>query len=387
MKPSQHIPALTGIRAVAAGIVFFGHMIERHLKDVPDLLQYGWTGVNIFFALSGYLFTYLYSNDILNNTFSWKNYIKRRIIRIYPLTTLLIVITVFSLWGKLSPENVIFHLTLLHAWFPLYRMSLNSPMWTLTLEESYYFMAPILIYHLGRFYDNLSARTLSGHQGFALFIRIIIPTIVLLFLTFALSHGTTGLYQSALDYVTGFWDKGAWTFTIFGRIIDFVSGMLAASIARIILPKKRWGDVIVLVGFAVYMAAIHFIASHGGPGLAGNHRLSPYAYNGIAVGAAIIMYGLHTGGLISSILSSKPAIVLGEASFALYLIQLMPVLWWPHIGLDFQWWLEGMGLHFVVAAIISYGVLNLVSMGIFYGFERPVGAMLRKRFLPSNSSR
>lgn len=381
MKPSQHIPALTGIRAVAAGIVFFGHMIERHLSEMPDLLHYGWTGVNIFFALSGYLFTYLYSADILNGVFSWKNYIKRRIIRIYPLTTLLVVVTVFSLWGNLSPQNVILHLTLLHAWFPMYRMSLNSPMWTLTLEESYYFMAPVLIYHLGRFYENLASRRLAGQHGFGLFVRIMLPTIGLLFLTFAVSHGSTGLYQSAVDYVTGVWDQGAWTFTLFGRLIDFVSGMLAASIARIVLPKKRWGDVIILVGFVVYMTAIHFIASHGGPSLAGNHRLSPYAYNGIAVGAAIMLYGLHAGGMFSRLLSSKLAVVLGEASFALYLIQLMPFFWWPHIGLDFQRWLEGLGLHFVAAALIAYGVFNLVSMGIFYGFERPVGQFLRKKYL------
>ena len=110
MKQTKHIPALTGIRAVAAAMVFFGHMLHSRLDQTPLLVQYGWTGVNIFFALSGYLFTYLYADALLDGSFHWSEYIKRRLIRIYPLTTLLIVVAVCSAWGSYSADNIILHL-------------------------------------------------------------------------------------------------------------------------------------------------------------------------------------------------------------------------------------------------------------------------------------
>lgn len=98
-----HIPALTGVRAVAAGIVFLGHMIGSHHDVVPAPLRYGWTGVNIFFALSGYLFQHLYAESLVAGMFSWSAYIKRRLVRIYPVTILVVLLSTLSLLGSVSP--------------------------------------------------------------------------------------------------------------------------------------------------------------------------------------------------------------------------------------------------------------------------------------------
>ena len=80
-QKSLHIPSLTGIRAIAAGIVFLGHMIHFHKEDTYPIMHYGWIGVNIFFALSGYLFTHLYADTLLHGTFSWTDYLKRRLLK------------------------------------------------------------------------------------------------------------------------------------------------------------------------------------------------------------------------------------------------------------------------------------------------------------------
>jgi peptidoglycan/LPS O-acetylase OafA/YrhL len=381
MSSPVHIPALTGIRAVAAGMVFYGHMLVGHQTEIPDLMRYGWTGVNIFFALSGYLFTYLYSDKLLNNTFSWSDYIKRRLIRIYPLTTLLICLAVLSQWGEYSIPNILLHLTLLQAWVPDIRLSLISPMWTLTVEESFYFSAPILIYALGSAYNDVSRR-IQHSNSTTRFLVLTCISVLLWLGTLVFANGAVKLYQNALVYFTNYWDNEAWTFTILGRIVDFVSGMLAASIARHHLPKKNVaGDAIVIIGVCLYIAALTCITSMGGPNGVGAHRLGIIAQNSVGAAAAVIIYGLHSGGIISRVLGSKPMHLMGEASFALYLLQLMPLLWWPKLGMQIFYNMQAAGMHHYVAATVSYVVINLVSIGVFFAFERPVSRYLRHRFL------
>lgn len=381
MSSPVHIPALTGIRAIAAGMVFYGHMLVGHQTDIPDLMRYGWTGVNIFFALSGYLFTYLYTDKLLNDTFSWSDYIKRRLIRIYPLTTLLICLAVLSQWGEYSMENILLHLTLLQAWVPDSRLSLISPMWTLTVEESYYFSAPILIYILGSAFRDVSTR-MQRSQTAKRFVVLACVTALLWLGTLVFANGAVKLYQNVLVFFTSYWDNEAWTFTILGRIVDFVSGMLAASIARYYLPKKCFaGDAFVVLGVCLYVAALACISAMGGPNEVGAHRLGIIAQNSVGAAAAVIIYGLHAGGIISRIFSSKPMQLLGEASFALYLLQLMPLFWWPKLGMQIFYNMQAAGMHHYAAATVSYVAINLVSIGVFIAFERPVSRYLRRRFL------
>jgi peptidoglycan/LPS O-acetylase OafA/YrhL len=335
----------------------------------------------VFFALSGYLFTYLYSDKLLDGTFVWSDYIKRRIIRIYPLTTLLVLTVVLSQWGQHSAKDVILHLTLLHSWFPDYRHSIISPMWTLTLEESYYFSAPLLIYVMGLFYGDIDERTKDSTPSKRI-ILLLLLSFALLLCTIAFANGSVRLYQDVLKYCTERWDSGAFTFTIFGRIVDFVAGMLAASIARRVLPQGKFmGDLIVMVGSIAFIWGLYWMDGAGGPDKFGIHKLGLFIKYSIGIASAMVIYGLHAGGVFTRILGSKPMVVLGEVSFALYLVQLMPFLWWPIIGMQLQINLERAGLHYYSASFIAYIVLNLVSMAIYYAFERPVGRYLRTRFL------
>lgn len=384
MTQPKHIPALTGIRAVAAAMVFVGHMLNGHLKEIPSVFQYGWTGVNIFFGLSGYLFTYLYADKLLDGTFSWAEYIKRRLIRIYPLTSLLIAIAVLSEWGSYSLENIALHLTLLQAWVPEYRLTMISPMWTLTVEESFYFSAPVLIYYLSKLFKDRTRRYTSASTP-GLLGRILVLSFIVWIGTLVAANGATKLYQNVIEHCTGYWDNEAWTFTILGRIVDFMSGMLAAAIARYVMPKKSFtADLIVIAGIGLYWSMLHLVTEFGGPNHVGEHRLGIFAQNGIGLAAAVIIYGLHAGGLFSRLFSSAPMRILGEASFALYLIQLMPFLWWPKAGMQIQYNLEGAGIGYYWAAAISFVTMNMFAVCLFYAFERPVARYLRNRFLPAH---
>jgi peptidoglycan/LPS O-acetylase OafA/YrhL len=364
----MNIPALTGIRAIAAGLVFLGHMIESHRQDIPDTLEYGWTGVSMFFALSGYLFTWRYADALLDGSFRWGRYIKRRLVRIYPLTTIIILISVLSQFGRYSLPDVALHLALLHSWVPSFRFTINSPMWTLTLEENYYLLAPFFITLFSRI--QLRLKYLRP-----MLLMVAAAWIAMMFV----STTATTAYISLLEMLTGFRDNEAWTFTILGRIPDFVSGMFAAVIARTYLVRgKHSGDFIVLAGIALYVVCINLIIAHGGPRIAGHQLMGTLGFRGIAVSSAIIFYGLHAGGYASRILSTNLMLRLGECSFALYLIQFLPVGSIKNIGMYTQRMLEAQGLHFILAACIGYVLFNLAAFGAYRFVERPVATWFRR---------
>ena len=83
----NYFPALTGIRAVAAYMVFFHHFNPLHaLKEgnlwarlLNPVFEEGHIGVSIFFVLSGFLITVRYYES-LNISKRWFfNYLRNRV--------------------------------------------------------------------------------------------------------------------------------------------------------------------------------------------------------------------------------------------------------------------------------------------------------------------
>ena len=85
-----YINSLTGLRGVAAFIVFISHCSNQGM--LPDVLGdgLGQIGVMLFFILSGFLMAHLYLDKeaSVNNI---KNYLVARVGRIFPLYFLLIL--------------------------------------------------------------------------------------------------------------------------------------------------------------------------------------------------------------------------------------------------------------------------------------------------------
>ena len=87
----KYIPELTGLRALAALMVFAGHASKDGL--LPEFLgiSYSMQGVFLFFVLSGFLITYLLlKEEEITGTISIKDFYIRRVLRIWPLYFLII---------------------------------------------------------------------------------------------------------------------------------------------------------------------------------------------------------------------------------------------------------------------------------------------------------
>ena len=75
-------PALDGLRAVAVLMVFWQHYSSG--TSFARNFRWGWTGVDVFFVLSGFLITgILY--DTRHDRFRFRNFYIRRTLRIFPL--------------------------------------------------------------------------------------------------------------------------------------------------------------------------------------------------------------------------------------------------------------------------------------------------------------
>jgi peptidoglycan/LPS O-acetylase OafA/YrhL len=157
--PLRKFDNINLLRAIAALLVVGYHVIEfSHWTTFPEdgplaTLRIGWIGVDIFFAISGFVITYtalaLYREDPSGFT---RRYWIRRIARIAPLyylTTLAWVLFVEEGFFRLPlgtwSWQLVTHFTFTHNFFADTHGSLNSPSWSLALEMQFYLLIAVLI--------------------------------------------------------------------------------------------------------------------------------------------------------------------------------------------------------------------------------------------------
>jgi peptidoglycan/LPS O-acetylase OafA/YrhL len=90
----NRIKELDGLRAVAIGVVFLVHFTPAGWV-VSDLLYLGWSGVDLFFAISGFLITSL-RISLRGQDASFKTFWWRRTLRILPPYYLVLILILVS---------------------------------------------------------------------------------------------------------------------------------------------------------------------------------------------------------------------------------------------------------------------------------------------------
>ena len=157
-------PAFDGLRAVAVLLVFVYHYL-------PGPLNWGWTGVDLFFVLSGFLITgILYDSRERRQRF--RVFYIRRTLRIFPVYYLVLLVPVLLapvfhwvwhpadwMWPTylgnyirfLSPadyvQNYSLYETLQSQRFPWLHLSYDH-LWSLSVEEQFYVFWPLLVFTL-----------------------------------------------------------------------------------------------------------------------------------------------------------------------------------------------------------------------------------------------
>jgi len=145
---------IDGLRAIAVIAVVLYHAF-------PELIHGGFIGVDIFFVISGFLISRIILQELGESCFSFFDFYRRRIVRIFPALLITLILCVLFGWLVLSPEEFrqLSKHTLGGATFTSNFMylsesgyfdnaSITKPLlhlWSLSIEEQFYIIWPLLI--------------------------------------------------------------------------------------------------------------------------------------------------------------------------------------------------------------------------------------------------
>ena len=153
------LPALTGIRGVAAWLVVLYHIRLGAAWALPPpvvaTLGKGYLAVDLFFMLSGFVLWLNYADRLrVGGIGEAANFLARRVARIWPLHVFILAGAVaFVLataaagrppsdhypWGELP-----LHLALMQNWGLTHSLTWNDPAWSISCEFAAYLLFPLL---------------------------------------------------------------------------------------------------------------------------------------------------------------------------------------------------------------------------------------------------
>ncbi|MGU3709662.1 acyltransferase family protein (plasmid) [Escherichia coli] len=282
---------IDGLRAVAILPVLLFHVGYSGFSG-------GYVGVDIFFVISGYLITKILINDINNGTYSLLTFYERRIRRIIPALTCVILFVLIASPLFLAPDNYSFLPkeiigTLLFAsnivsflksgYFSTdaeQRPLLHT--WSLGIEEQFYIISPIVLF--------LSFKYFKSRVGLILSLFAIV--------SFAFSVILTKNHPTASFYLipTRYWE------------LSF--GALAAAGVFKKAKGRRQNEVLSILGLLLILFSIFtFTSKTVFPGYA---ALLP------VLGATLIILNAEDT-LVGKMLALKPLVFIGVISYSLYL--------------------------------------------------------------------
>lgn len=347
---TERYPALTGVRAVGASVVFFDHFPPSPgVHVVINVLAF-------FFALSGFLIVRIYYAQAQLSVRWLMKYFVNRFARIYPVYFLLLTVAVLSshetgLWTLLT------NYTLTHALFHGTTVIIQ-PSWSLTVEECFYFLAPAFM---------LLARRYTFFVPFAVACLLLVAALAVAQLGYAFL-GTRAFVMSM---------------TFFGHFVEFFAGVWLA--LRIIELEKQGTiraqgcvrTVVGVLGVLVLIGAMMMVYQH--PPL--NYRLIILINNFLMpVPIALLYSGLiRESTVLARLLSGRLVGLLGRSSYSFYLMHLLIIeAIIAHLapGNEYRFlWIS-----------LTFGITWVLSVLLFAAYEEPVNLFIRGKFRSNERS-
>lgn len=149
--------SIDGLRGIAILLVLLFHIY-------PKQFSFGYVGVDIFFVLSGFLITQIIYTKLMSDRFSFKEFYRNRVRRIFPAMIVVLVFSFIVGYLFLFPKELeLFskHITSSALFYENFRLigeagywdeaSTKKPLlhfWSLSIEEQFYIFWPILIFVL-----------------------------------------------------------------------------------------------------------------------------------------------------------------------------------------------------------------------------------------------
>lgn len=295
-----YIPSLDGLRGISILAVMAFHAN-------PSLATGGFIGVDVFFVLSGFLITTLLLQEWHSTgTVSLKNFYFRRALRLLPALLLLLAACCLYAAFFLSPADALvnykasliclfYMANWVQAFYTTATMGLLKHMWSLSVEEQFYFIWPVLLMTL------LSLRLKR---------RWIVGLVL------------CGIAAAALHRAM-LWDGLQTVVRLYNGLDTRADALLAGCAVGLLaawdmLPKAVWSRAIVKVCAFASLPVLALLTLFGS-------NQSPYMYLGmftfvtVATANIVVMVLCEPPRFVLRILESPRLVFLGRISYGLYL--------------------------------------------------------------------
>ncbi len=351
-----YLAPLTGIRGVAALYVLVLHLnLAISAVDFSTwvrVIDHGYLGVDLFFILSGFILSHVYTASFENFTprayavFMWHRFARIWPMHVATLAAMVVLVLGAGMLGMAlnNPDawrftDIPFHILMVHAWGFLKVASWNAPSWSISAEWSAYILFPLAL--------ALSTRVRAALPGIA-------AALITLGVMAAIFRGFE-------------WDLGH-------------SWLGARAIARV-LPEF-------LIGCFLYRIYLAFGRTSLGWDLAGAASLvlfvlvALYAFDDFLLIGLIALFVLASGlaaGPLRRFLSSRVMVFLGKISYSLYLVHFAYIVVLLRaldlLGLDDATVPEALAV-----MAVSIVICCALAAAGFFAVERPARNYLKARF-------
>jgi peptidoglycan/LPS O-acetylase OafA/YrhL len=359
----ETLESLTALRFFAAFLVFLDHYVVVNENWGFPL---GCIAITFFFTLSGFVLTFAYRDAFKQQQITKSKFYIGRFARVWPLHILCLLLMVpfalqfFYLEPLKSSIYLVANLLLLQDFIPHSADLLNSPSWSISAEFFFYLLFPGLL--------GLALKSIKVY-----FISLMLFLIFLIGMALRFSGADTSVHNISLLGITHISFAGI--FYVFPpvRIFDFMCGIALFFVYEKIYTKKFAMFFSCLEVFGLLLLGLTYVFH--------NLFLSLLQVGLIFLPAVLLILAGFSGqkGALSKALSKRWIILLGEASFAFYLLQepLNQILW-----VLFHEFLHSRTLlqliHFIVLIILSILIHKLFELPLyrrireFFGVNRTV---------------
>jgi peptidoglycan/LPS O-acetylase OafA/YrhL len=356
-KPDR-LNALTGLRCFAAiNIVLFHFSNPDWFGIFAPVVNAGFASVSFFILLSGFVLAYNYAGRARAGQLDKVRFWEARFTRLYPIYLLSLLMS----WRVVHTEyaahthamfwtGMVLSPLLLQGWIPSIATFLNTPAWTMSAESFYYVLFP----WMARWKRPDSIRVHLSMMAGVWMLGLLPGALYIAFNPDGIPHPDR-------------WSWGPWLqalkYTPMPHLASFVFGVLLATLDEMIGRTGRLRLILGVFGFAATFCILEL-----GPRI-------PYAivHDGVLMPFfGCIVLGLAGNNPLSYVLSLRPLVFVGEASYCLYLLHfnLWNLIHDTHV-LDlfrlggFDPW-------------ISYAVLIALAVAALHFIEKPAQRVLRR---------
>ena len=360
----SRMEALTGMRALAAlNIVFFHFSDPKNFGPLAPVVDNGYVTVSFFLLLSGFVLAYNYRERAQRGEMHARSFWLARFSRIYPVFLFSLVVSGLVLkheWqGRTHGQfawGVALTLLLSQGWSPDLSSFWNTPAWTLTTDVFFYAIFPWLITRRSATATPMQRRhVLWTMLGYWL-LSFVLPALY----TWLNPDGDPhpGRYSS------GYWLR-ALKFGPLQHVPSFLFGMALARCNDFLPERSHLRTALGAVAFSALYIILYY----------GSHMPYVFMHDGLLMPLyGMVVLGLAGRNLLARMFTALPLIVIGEASYCLYIL---------HFNL---WTLLHDDTHLLARAgllrfdpWLSYLLLIVAAVATMYLVERPGQRWIKRR--------